>query len=362
MENNKIDCKYLFCILFLSRLLSYFLILGTVWTDTDPGDKITALFIGYILSLIACVPTVIFLNTGKNESLIIRAKAVSSVFAKITAVIYAVFFLAVCILTCQKFDLFSTSVMSPSFSQFLISATVIICAGYGAYHGLKVISRASVIITGFVVISIVFIFCTLLNKIDFNNLTPPFYRGCTPAIRYAFYYLCVTAEIPAIVSCVSEIKGKTVKNMYIWISTVFIGIFLIGFLVATVQGKFSDTRLFPIYSVIIQAGFGIFKRMDAIQTGIWTTCFLVKLCFYIFLTCKYIQEAFNIKNRLPVIAGTVAVIIVTTSLTSDSLLSIMASDNIILPLSVFLAVSVLLPVSIPIAEKIKTGRTKKTSL
>lgn len=359
MENSKIDCKYLYSILFLSRLFSVFFLIGSIWNGTSTGDKIMSVITAFLLSLISAIPTVIYLKSGENKNITIRAEKISPVWSKCIAAVYIIFYLFICIITGIKFDLFATSIMSPYISQLFFLFIIILCAGYGAYLGLKTISRASAIITAFVGLSIVFMFFTLINKINFNNLTPAFSYGLAPAFNSGLYFMSATAEISSIVVIAGEIKGKIIKNLYLWLGIIFSCLFILVFLVVTVQGKFSDTRLFPIYSIIIQAGFGIFQRLDTIQTGIWTLCLLARLCFFIRLITDIAEQSFNIKKRQPLIIAIIAVITASVCLVSNNIFDLIRQVDISLLFIIFVITTVIIPLSVPVAEKIKNGKSTK---
>ena len=64
------------------------------------------------------------------------------------------------------------------------------------------------------------------------------------------------------------------------------------FFVISTLGAFSDTQLFPTYTAITLAQFGLFERLDALETAIWILCVVTKLTLYISAIVKCICFAF----------------------------------------------------------------------
>ena len=67
--------------------------------------------------------------------------------------------------------------------------------------------------------------------------------------------------------------------------------FILFFVVATL-GTFADTQLFPTYTAVTLAQFGLFERLDALETAIWILCVVTKLTLYISAIVKCICFAF----------------------------------------------------------------------
>ena len=57
-------------------------------------------------------------------------------------------------------------------------------------------------------------------------------------------------------------------------------------------GTFADTQLFPTYTAVTLAQFGLFERLDALETAIWILCVVTKLTLYISAIVKCICFAF----------------------------------------------------------------------
>jgi hypothetical protein len=116
-------------------------------------------------------------------------------------------------------------------------------------------------------------------------------------------------------------------------------------------GAFADTQLFPTYSSVTLADFGMLERIDALETSIWIFCVVEKISFYILIVTRavrYVFEDLPLKYiRLAVcIALSCVLIFVSGNIKRFGFVS-----NVGLVLGMYILISVLMPVLIYIYIK-----------
>ena len=126
------------------------------------------------------------------------AYRISPVLSKILAVLYALFFLFVALLSVTRFDLFATSRLFPDsdFTIFLLIIILISCAAAG--FGLEALGRLSGLAVLLVAVTLGFVIAVLLPRFEPLNFTPLFYDGVMPTLRGTAAFLSGTAEAAAL--------------------------------------------------------------------------------------------------------------------------------------------------------------------
>ena len=106
-----------------------------------------------------------------------------------------------------------------------------------------------------------------------------------------------------------EIKGNIKKHYIMWSVLSAASFSFILFFVISTLGTFADTQLFPTYTAVTLAQFGLFERLDALETAIWILCVVTKLTLYISAVVKCLHFAFP---KLPEKTASVTVGVVIT--------------------------------------------------
>ena len=283
--NSKISAFQFYSILLLSRILITLTYTPKYIEGITASDKIFQTLFRFAFGIIITLP--VFLLNKKNEN---ELQNKNGIFPKIKALIYCA------VTTVSRLDLFAGTVMFPETDvKFLILLVIVLCA-YGAFLGIEPIARSAVMFVIPVILSLAFIFFSLVKKVDFLNLTPLFYNGVFPVVKTSLNAVGRTVEYAVIAASLPFIKGNSKKGFFIWMAVQTVITAGIFFFEGTVLGEFSNMQLFPVYTIASMAQFSFFRGLGAIITGVWILCAFLKISLLIFLQSKPISEAFGIKK------------------------------------------------------------------
>ncbi len=291
MTKSTVTAPQFFSLLYLSMLGSVFMYISSPEITIATAESLLRPVVFATLSIIVAIPIYFVCKKGNlTENLVGKKK--SKVY-KIVALIYGVVYFIDALMTAGRFDLFASSELFPGTEMtYFIIGLVVVCVAL-SFSGLGALGRASTVFTVVVVGATLFASFTLSKEVDFLNFTPLFENGVSDFLWDSIMFCIQASEIGAIVIFFPQIKGNVKKNFILWsilsaVSFSFILFFVIGTL-----GTFADTQLFPTYSAVSLAEFGLFERLDALETAIWILCVVTKLTFYIMAIVKCICFAFS---------------------------------------------------------------------
>lgn len=289
--NSKISAFQFYSILLLSRILITLTYTPKYIEGITVSDMILQTLFRFVFGIIISVP--VFVLNKKYDG---ELQKENGVFNKIKAVIFSAVFFYFSVTTVSRLDLFAGTVMFPETDvKFLILLVIVLCA-YGAFLGIEPIARSAVMFVIPVILSLAFIFFSLVKKVDFLNLTPLFYNGVFPVVKTSLNAVGRTVEYAVIAASLPFIKGNSKKGFFIWMAVQTVITAGIFFFEGTVLGEFSNMQLFPVYTIASMAQFSFFRGLGAIITGVWILCAFLKISLLIFLQSKLISEAFGIKK------------------------------------------------------------------
>ena len=125
------------------------------------------------------------------------------------------------------------------------------------------------------------------------NLTPIFYNGVTPVVKTAVDSVGQTVEYGIIALMLPRVNGNYRKGYYIWLFSQVLLMAVMFFFACTVMGNYASTQLFPFHTMASLAEFSMFKRLDAIFTGVWIMCAFVKAGLLIYLQSEILTTYFG---------------------------------------------------------------------
>lgn len=307
MTKSSVSAPQFFALLYLSMLGSMFMYISSPNTTIATAEALLRPVIFSVVSILFAIP-IYFLCTKSNFKEKLQAEKRSKVY-KGVAIFYGLVYFIDALMTVGRFDLFASSELFPGteMTYFLIGL-VAVCVAL-SFCGIGALGRASMFFTFVVVVATAFAALTLSKDVDFLNFTPLFENGVGKFIKDSLSFSVQASEIGAIVIFFPEIKGNIKKNYILWsvlsaLSFSFILFFVIGTL-----GVFADTQLFPTYTAVTLAQFGLFERLDALETAIWILCVVTKLTFYISAIVKCICFAFpklSEKNTSVIVGSVIA--------------------------------------------------------
>lgn len=289
--NSKISVFQFYSILFLTRLLTTLTYIPEYTEDITVSDMIFQTLFRFIFGVIISIP--VFLLNKKYGG---EKQNGNGAFDKIKAVIFSIVFFYFSVATVSRLDLFAGTVVFPEAdAKFLLLFVVVFCA-YSAYLGLEPIARSAVMFVLPVLLSLTFIFLTLIKKIDLLNLTPLFYNGVLPVVKTSVNAVGRTVEYAVIAVSLPFVTGNSKKGFFVWMAMQTVVTAIIFFFEGAVLGAFSGMQLFPVYTLASMAQFSFFRGLGAIITGVWILCAFLKISLLIFLQSKLLSEAFGFRK------------------------------------------------------------------
>lgn len=303
---SKVTATQFFALLYVSMLGTVFMYISSSTIMIATAEALLRPLVFAAVSIVAAVP-IYFLckKSDYKEGLMFSG---NSGIYRAVALIYGAVYFTDALMTAGRFDLFASSELFPGTEMtYFIIGLVAVCVAL-TFCGLGALGRASTVFTLVVVAATVFTSLTLAKEIDLLNFNPLFESGVGKFFSDSILFCVQASEIGALVIFFPEIEGN-VKKHYIWwavlsaLSFSFVLLFVAGTL-----GNFADTQLFPTYSAVSLAKFGLFERLDALETAIWILCVVTKLTLYILITVKCVCFAFPRFSR-KITAVSVGVII-----------------------------------------------------
>lgn len=280
MKKSYVSAPQFFSLLYLSVLSSIFMYISSPKISISKTDSLLRPLVFIGVSIIAVIPAFLVFRTVKEKSREQLKVNDKKVFFKIISALYAVVYFAGILRTLARFDLFASSELFPGSDMTLFIVGLVIVCALLSLLGIGSLSRAAVIFTVIVVGVTGFVMVSLTDELDLLNFTPLFENGIGDFLYDSFIFSLQAVEIGTVLLFLPEIKGNVVKSYVLWavlsgVTFIFILFFTVGTL-----GVFADTQLFPTYTAVTLAKFGLLERMDALETAIWVLCVVEKIALY----------------------------------------------------------------------------------
>ncbi len=290
MTESKVSAPQFFAVLYLSMLGSMFMYISSPQIKIATAEALLRPFIFAFINIIFAIPIYFLCKKGNLKEYLKNEK--KSVVYKAVAVFYSVVYFVDALMTAGRFDLFASSELFPGTEMtYFIIGLVVVCVAL-TFCGIGALGRASTIFTLVVISATLFASFALAKELDFLNFTPLFENGVSKFFYDSLNFSLQASEIGAIVIFFPQIKGNLKKHYIVWAVLSAVSFSFILFFVVGTLGAFADTQLFPTYSAVSLAEFGLFERLDALETAIWILCVVTKLTLYIMAIVKCIGFAF----------------------------------------------------------------------
>ncbi len=333
MVKEKVSANHFFLLLYLSLLSSVFMYLSSSHIEIASSDALLRPIVFIALSFLFFIPTALILkkhNELKSQNLYVPPTTT----LRLVAFVYALVYFTGIIKAVARLDLFVSSELFPNadMTVFLV-AIIAVCTGL-SFLGIGALSRAAAVFIVAVILSTLLVMLSLYKEIDFLNFTPLFENGTLHFAEECLIFSMQATEIGTIVIFIPEITGNIKKKFIGW--SIFSGLSFsaVFFFVVGSLGAFADTQLFPTYSSVTLASFGLLERIDALETAIWVLCVVEKISFYFLVTVKTLKYSFKgVSGKALSIICAIAVSLIIMFVSRDILNFAFLSSN---PLSVIL--------------------------
>ena len=342
LTDRRVSAPQFFSLLFLSVLSTVFMYISSPKIPIAQTETLLRPIVFVVISLVVGLPAYfIYKNNVKNaeKGLIVK----ETKFLKITTSLFGAVYFVGALKTILRFDLFASSELFPGSDMSIFLIAIVIVCGVLSTVGLNALCRGSVIFCFIVVSATVFVMVSLVDEFDFLNFTPLFSGGVGQFVTDSFLFAIQATELGAITLFLPQIKGSFKKHYITFVvlsGVAFIGVF--AFVIGAL-GSFADTQLFPTYTAVTLANFGLLERIDALETAIWILCVVVKISFYILITVKCLKKVLvKVSEKILRIAVCVALAVI-PAFVSDNIESFGFVSNNILTLVLYAVSVIILP-------------------
>ena len=293
MTEIKISSFQFYTLLFLTNLLTTVTYIPSYAKGNSATDTILLSLISPIIILIFALPLLKILKKNPQMNILEIAEKKSIKFRKVLTIIYSIVIFYFTLTNTLRLDLFTGTVVFPKTNvNFFLVFVIVICC-YGAYFGLEAIGRSGVLSLFSVFVALIFIFATLIKRVDFLYFPPLFYNGAKPFLMSTVVYFGRISELILVGLLWDKVGGKKQKGFMFWAIIQGVVAVAFQFLTTGVMGNFADSQLFPIHTLSALAEYAMFKRLDALITGIWLLCAFLKLSLYIYLQVELLHREFS---------------------------------------------------------------------
>ncbi len=319
MTKSRVSAPQFFSVLYLSVLSSIFMYISSRNISISKTDSLFRPLVFIVVSIVVAIPTYFVFRIVKEKSKTGLTLNHQKAFFKIIAAVYSIVYFVAILRALARFDLFASSELFPGTDMTLFIIALVIVCGLLSLLGLGSLSRAAVIFTVIVVGATGFVMVSLWKDVDLLNFTPIMEDGFGRFLYDSIYFALQGAEIGVVMLFLPQIKGKIAKSYILWsvlsgVAFIFILFFTIG-----TPGFFADTQLFPTYTAVTLAEFGLLERMDALETAIWILCVVEKISLYFLGVVNCIKFIFPKIPRKIICAGCIGVVSLLLSFISANL-------------------------------------------
>ena len=279
---EKVSFSEFFALLFLSLMSTVFMYISSPLVPIGKTDALLRPVAFVVLSLVAGLPAFFVykkLNENNNKGLVLR----ETMFLRASRLLFGIVYFVVALMTIMRFDLFASSELFPGTDMSFFLVAIVVACGVLSTLGLKALCRGSLIFCFVVVAATLFVMLSLVDEIELLNFTPLFIDDVATLSLDMMLFTAQTTEIGAITLLLPYLKGNLKRRYIGFISfsgAMFIAIFI--FVIGSL-GTLADRQLFPTYTAVTLASFGLLERIDSLETSIWILCVIIKISFYIFV-------------------------------------------------------------------------------
>ena len=362
MVKNQVTANQFFSLLYLSLLSTVFMYLSSPHIKLAQTDALLRPIVFIGIALLVGIP--VFYISKRNKELASNRQYINKTkFLKTVAVVYAVIYFVSIIKTIARFDLFVSSELFPNADMFIFLAGIIIMCALLSLSGLGALSRAGLVFAFLVGVSTVIVMFSLREEVDIFNFTPLFQNGTKTFLQESLLFSVQATEIGAITVFLPHIKGNIKKSFIGWSVLSGVSFSLILFFVVGSLGAFADTQLFPTYTAVSLASFGLLERIDAFETGVWIICAVEKIALYFLVVTKTLGYTLKGVSQRVLTIGSVVAAVVLSVIISRNIENFAFLSSDILTVVLFVMATVILPVALLIyIRRVKPCEKKDESI
>lgn len=355
---SKIRSTQLFCLLFVSRIITALMLMPAMERSATTVDMLPRVLIWDVLLFLCVLPVFAIYDRGKS-GILDYADGISPVAGKVVAALLAVYFLFENINLISGFEVFSTTVVFPEMNALLFIVVFTAVCAYIASLGLEALVRASAVVAVLTVIVVGLLLVTLIPQVRAFNFAPLFYDGVSPVFQSAFRSLANTSEIAVLAVIMPHTAGKIKRTYGKWMVWISVSILILSFFAVGALGAFASTQVFPFYTLAEIASIGVFQRLDSVMTSVWVACAAVKSSLFLYLFSHCIRRAIPKSGKNIYIFGGALITALGVGYISLNEERYIAINQYGLSLAIFAVVMLVIPLLLLFAGAVRKRRLRK---
>ncbi len=353
LTKAQLTTMQLFIIMILSRLFVTLMYMSPVGFKINSSDLMMQIVIGAVLTFLTAIPAYRLIKDDNKEGLLIRCDKAAPVFGKVAYGVFLISFLFWALRTLVRFDVFVSTVIFPESDIRVFLVILVVCSLYSVIMGIDVLGRTAQIFVTLVAFSIVFVMVSTANRIEITNFTPMLYDGFYQPFRVGVSTMASCIELTYPLLFKDKIKSKPIACVFPWIGAVMGILLVVAFWGAGVLGDFSNTQLFPVFSLTTLTSVGFLERLDVFLTAAWVVCVFVKIAVCINVVEMCLLGFFRSLTEKKAMIISAVVISVLALLIRENYMAKAFVSNISSAVTVYAIIVILIPVILISAEKMK---------
>ncbi len=354
LTRTQLTTMQLFIIMLLSRLFVTLMYMSPTNFKINSSDLMLQIIIAAFLVFITAIPAYLLLRDENKNGLLKRCDNLSHTFGKTAAGIFLIAFLFWAMRTLVRFDVFVSTVIFPESDVRWFLVVLIVCSLYSVIMGIDVLGRTAQIFVTLVAFSIIFVMVSTANRLTITNFTPMMYDGLYHPFQAGVGTMASCIELTYPIIFKDKIKSKPIACIFPWVGTIMSILLLLAFWGAGVLGDFTNTQLFPVFSLTTLTSVGFLERLDVFLTAAWVVCVFVKIAICINIAALCLTEIFKSLSEKKAMIVSASVISVLALLIRESYTTKTFVSNISGAVTVYATIVVLIPVILISAEKMKS--------
>lgn len=276
-------------LLFVSRCFN---ILNYVPAFTDQLENSALLYgniLGFAIQLIFIIPPLLLIRRYEGQNVITVAYNRNPVLGKVYAFLYFYLLFTQMMGTLLGFEYFMTNAVYPNSSIYFIVITMAAACFFCARYGIESISRASVAVFIFLILSSLTIFILSLKMANPLNLKPILYNPASSIIQAALYNISRSTEIVFLILLYPKIKGNLKFCSFGLIISSFLILECTVYIIVAVLGDFANTQTYPYYTLASITDTDLFQRLDSLHMMVWVFSAFIRTTLLVYLSNYTIQ-------------------------------------------------------------------------
>lgn len=300
-RKNIITTSQLFSLLFLCNIIIGITYNLPMAKSTNMWDHILSAVLAFFVNIMFILPIYKLYKISPVMNIADHCLVSFPRIGKIFLIIYGLYYLFACCYVLSLFNIFVKDIVNPEISLFLLTLCVVLAASYAACKGIEGLARAGSVILFLICVAVLFNVFALLPQIDPLNFSPLLYNDFNNTFNGTIYLVSLLFFMPLAEVFIPFVKGDIKKALFITNVSVYLLFIFVVVITTGALGDYLKTQSFPIYTATSVAEIGVFRRLDAIYLGIFTSGLFLTVAMFLFAFFLVMKKLFGVRHSKGVI-------------------------------------------------------------